>query len=75
MYGLSEDLDLNFLSGRQVEQVAIGIYQIIANGAGEEPDSGECSSVAPGAVARDLKSRRAQEGSFSERCLLSPTSR
>jgi len=29
MYGLSKDLDLNFLKGRQVEQVAIGVYQII----------------------------------------------
>ena len=29
MYGLSRDIDLSFLKGRQVEQVAIGIYQII----------------------------------------------
>jgi hypothetical protein len=29
MYGLSKDLDLNFLNGREVVQVAIGIYQII----------------------------------------------
>jgi hypothetical protein len=29
MYGLSKGLDLSFLNGRQVEQVAIGIYQII----------------------------------------------
>ena|SRR3989442_9143447 len=29
MYGLSKGLDLNFLNGRQVEQIAIGLYQII----------------------------------------------
>ncbi len=29
MYGLSKDLDLSFLNGRQVEQVAIGAYQVI----------------------------------------------
>ena len=29
MCGLSKDLDLNFLNGREVVQVAIGIYQII----------------------------------------------
>ncbi len=29
MYGLNKDIDLSFLDGRQVEQVAIGIYQII----------------------------------------------
>jgi hypothetical protein len=29
MYGLKKDLDLSFLNGRQVEQVAIGTYQII----------------------------------------------
>jgi Family of unknown function (DUF6188) len=28
MYGLKKDLDLNFLRGRQVEQVAVGAYQI-----------------------------------------------
>jgi hypothetical protein len=28
MYGLSKDLDLSFLNGRLVEQVAIGVYQI-----------------------------------------------
>src|SRR6267378_441565 len=28
MYGLSKDLDLNFLNGREVVQVAIGVYQI-----------------------------------------------
>ena len=28
MYGLRKDIDLNFLNGRQVEQVAIGVYQI-----------------------------------------------
>jgi hypothetical protein len=28
MYGLSKDLDLNFLNGREVIQVAIGVYQI-----------------------------------------------
>jgi len=28
MYGLSKDLDLSFLNGRQVLQVAIGVYQI-----------------------------------------------
>jgi hypothetical protein len=29
MYGLKKDIDLSFLNGRQVEQVAIGTYQII----------------------------------------------
>jgi hypothetical protein len=29
MYGLNKDIDLSFLNGRQVEQVAIGTYQII----------------------------------------------
>jgi hypothetical protein len=29
MYGLSKDIDLSFLSGREVIQVAIGVYQII----------------------------------------------
>jgi len=29
MYGLSKDIDLSFLTGREVIQVAIGIYQII----------------------------------------------
>jgi len=29
MYGLNKNLDLSFLRGRQVEQVAIGTYQII----------------------------------------------
>jgi|SRR5208283_4060627 len=29
MYGLRKNLDLSFLNGRQVEQVAIGAYQII----------------------------------------------
>jgi uncharacterized protein DUF6188 len=29
MHGLSKDVDLNFLNGRQVEQVAIGVYEII----------------------------------------------
>jgi hypothetical protein len=28
MYGLSKDIDLRFLDGREVEQVAIGVYQI-----------------------------------------------
>jgi hypothetical protein len=28
MYGLRKDLDLNFLSGRELIQVAIGLYQI-----------------------------------------------
>ena len=28
MYGLCKDLDLNFLNGRQVIQVAIAVYQI-----------------------------------------------
>jgi hypothetical protein len=28
MYGLSKDLDLNFLNGREVVQVDIGVYQI-----------------------------------------------
>jgi hypothetical protein len=28
MYGLSKDIDLSFLSGREVIQVAIGVYQI-----------------------------------------------
>jgi len=28
MYGLRKDIDLSFLNGRQVEQVAIGVYQI-----------------------------------------------
>ena len=28
MYGLSKDTDLSFLNGREVEQVAIGVYQI-----------------------------------------------
>ena len=28
MYGLSKDIDLSFLAGRQVEQVAIGVYQV-----------------------------------------------
>jgi hypothetical protein len=27
MYGLSEDIDLTFLNGREVIQVAIGVYQ------------------------------------------------
>jgi Family of unknown function (DUF6188) len=29
MYGLRNDIDLSFLNGRLVEQVAIGVYQII----------------------------------------------
>ena len=29
MYGLSKDIDLTFLAGRQVEQVAIGVYETI----------------------------------------------
>jgi hypothetical protein len=29
MYGLKSDIDLSFLNGREVEQVAIGTYQII----------------------------------------------
>jgi hypothetical protein len=29
MYGLNKGIDLGFLAGRQVEQVAIGTYQII----------------------------------------------
>jgi hypothetical protein len=29
MHGLSKDLDLNFLNGRQVGQVTIGVYEII----------------------------------------------
>lgn len=29
MYGLSKDLDLNFLSGREIEQIAIGSHEII----------------------------------------------
>jgi hypothetical protein len=29
MYGLRSDLDLSFLSGRRVGQVAIGLYQVI----------------------------------------------
>lgn len=29
MYGLNTDIDLSFLNGREVVQVAIGIYQII----------------------------------------------
>lgn len=29
MYGLSKDIDLGFLRGREVIQVAIGVYQII----------------------------------------------
>jgi hypothetical protein len=28
MYGLSKDIDLSFLNGREVQQVAIGVYQI-----------------------------------------------
>ena len=28
MYGLSKDIDLSFLAGRQVEQVAIGVHQV-----------------------------------------------
>jgi len=28
MYGLSSDIDLSFLNGREVGQVAIGVYQI-----------------------------------------------
>jgi hypothetical protein len=28
MYGLSKDIDLTFLNGREVIQVAIGVYQI-----------------------------------------------
>lgn len=29
MYGLTKDVDLSFLNGREVIQVAIGVYQII----------------------------------------------
>jgi hypothetical protein len=29
MYGLPNDIDLSFLNGRLVEQIAIGVYQII----------------------------------------------
>jgi uncharacterized protein DUF6188 len=29
MYGLRSDIDLNFLIGREVIQIAIGVYQII----------------------------------------------
>jgi|ERR1035441_1639115 hypothetical protein len=29
MYGLRNDIDLNFLIGRIVEQVAIGVYEVI----------------------------------------------
>ncbi len=29
MYGLGRDIDLSFLNGRLVEQVAIGVYQIV----------------------------------------------
>ena len=29
MYGLSKDLDLSFLNGREVGQVAIGVHEII----------------------------------------------
>jgi hypothetical protein len=29
MYGLRKDIDLSFLVGRELEQVAIGVYQII----------------------------------------------
>ncbi|HEY1212036.1 MAG TPA: hypothetical protein VGE93_00250 [Bryobacteraceae bacterium] len=29
MYGLRNDIDLNFLVGRTVEQVAIGTYEVI----------------------------------------------
>jgi hypothetical protein len=29
MHGLSKDLDLSFLNGRQVAQVAIGVHEII----------------------------------------------
>ena len=28
MYGLARDIDLNFLNGREVGQIAIGVYQI-----------------------------------------------
>ena len=28
MYGLDRDIDLSFLKGREVEQIAIGVYQI-----------------------------------------------
>jgi hypothetical protein len=28
MYGLEKEFDLSFLNGREVEQVAIGVYQI-----------------------------------------------
>jgi hypothetical protein len=28
MYGLARDVDLNFLNGREVGQIAIGVYQI-----------------------------------------------
>jgi hypothetical protein len=29
VYGLSKDIDLRFLNQRQVEQVAVGVYQVI----------------------------------------------
>jgi hypothetical protein len=29
MYGLNRDIDLSFLKGREVEQIAIGVYQIM----------------------------------------------
>lgn len=29
MYGLEKDIDLSFLNGREVIQIAIGIYQVI----------------------------------------------
>ena len=28
MYGLTNDIDLSFLTGREVQQVAIGVYQV-----------------------------------------------
>ena len=28
MYGLKNDIDLSFLNGREVDQIAIGVYQI-----------------------------------------------
>ena len=29
MYGLRKDIDLQFLKGRELEQIAIGLYQVI----------------------------------------------